>query len=430
MPIALKEYPKYSEYKESGIDWLGKIPRSWGTIPIWIMLSIGRGRVISNEEILDNQGGFPVYSSQTENDGILGFINTYDFDGEYITWTTDGANAGTVFCRKGKFNCTNVCGTLKDKRLKKIDLQFMTYALNCATKYYVRYDINPKLMNNVMAGIRIQVPTYEEQHNITDFLDHKTSKIDQLIEKKQRLVELLKEKRSALINNAVTKGLDPNAKMKDSGIEWIGKIPEKWDTKRLKYISDTRVSNVDKKSEDEISVKLCNYIDVYNHEFIDENIEFMVATATPIQVRKFQLRTKDVIITKDSEEADDIGVSAYVRLGMTTNIVCGYHLALITAKESILLGKYLFRFFQAKCAKDYFEMFANGITRFGLDTYSIINTVILLPKTEEQLMIVNFLDKEIEKIDKAIVKIDAQIEKLKEYRIALISEAVTGKIKI
>ena len=88
---------RYPEYKESGVEWIGEIPRHWETKAVWMMFRLGRGRVISNEEMGTNPGQYPVYSSQTENEGIMGYIDTYDFDGDYITWTTDGAKAGTVF---------------------------------------------------------------------------------------------------------------------------------------------------------------------------------------------------------------------------------------------------------------------------------------------------------------------------------------------
>ena len=193
-----------------------------------------------------------------------------------------------------------------------------------------------------------------------------------------------------------------NISFKSSDNDWLGDIPERWEMKRLKYISYTRVSNVDKKSEDEIPVRLCNYIDVYKNEFINENIEFMLATATRRQVDSFELKNGDVIITKDSETPDDIGISAYVDLEDTRNIVCGYHLALSTPFDPVLLGKYLFRLFQSNIFRSYFEVSSNGITRYGLDTYSILNAKILLPSFSEQLRIADFLDRETGKIDKLI----------------------------
>src|SRR6202011_3685441 len=116
--------------KDSGVEWLGEIPTHWEVRAIWTLFSLGRGRVISHEEISENHGRYPVYSSQTEADGVMGYLATYDFDGEYLTWTTDGAKAGTVFTRKGRFNCTNVCGTLKARRSDQISLHFIRDALN------------------------------------------------------------------------------------------------------------------------------------------------------------------------------------------------------------------------------------------------------------------------------------------------------------
>ncbi len=222
----MKTLRPYPEYKPSGLQWLGEIPAHWGLAAVWTRFELGRGRVISNEKIQDNAGQLPSVSSQTENDGVMGGINTYDFDGEYLTWTTDGAKAGTVFHRKGRFNCTNVCGTLRSRAKSDVP-GFFCHALNRATSWFVRHDINPKLMNNVMARIRVQIPPPAEQHTIAVFLDRETARIDRLVAKKERLIELLQEKRTALISHAVTKGLNPNAPMKDSGVEWLGEDSER-----------------------------------------------------------------------------------------------------------------------------------------------------------------------------------------------------------
>ena len=139
----------------------------WTACIIQDIAEIGRGRVISSVEI-DRQKHprYPVYSSQTSNNGIMGYLDNYMFDGEYITWTTDGANAGTVFYRKGKFNCTNVCGTLKI--LPKFDCYFVSLVLQQATQKYVSSNLaNPKLMNNTMASIKIRMPNIETQKQLS-----------------------------------------------------------------------------------------------------------------------------------------------------------------------------------------------------------------------------------------------------------------------
>jgi type I restriction enzyme S subunit len=193
--------------KDSGIEWLGEVPAHWNIMPVWLLFELGRGRVISHNEIADNPGPYPVYSSQTQNDGAMGQIGTFDYDGDYLTWTTDGAHAGTVFQRRGRFNCTNVCGTLK-ARSNMVSLDYACRAIQSATGYFVRHDINPKLMNNVMSGIRIPVPPDEEQAGIV-------SRVAELVETAERLsaemgkaIFLLQERRSALISAAVTGQID------------------------------------------------------------------------------------------------------------------------------------------------------------------------------------------------------------------------------
>ena len=143
--------------------------------PKWLTMEkichISRGKVISKEFIRDNPGEYPVYSSQTEEYGVLGYINGYEYDGNYLTWTTDGANAGTIFYRCGRFNITNVCGLLKPK-INGINLRYLYYILTItADKYVSRGMGNPKLMSNVMAQIKIPVPPLSEQARIVSILD-------------------------------------------------------------------------------------------------------------------------------------------------------------------------------------------------------------------------------------------------------------------
>ena len=231
------------EHKISKFQWFNEIPSHWKESKISYLFEIGRGRVISGSELKED-GLYPVYSSQTKNNGCMGMIDTYDFDDDLLTWTTDGANAGTVFIRSGKFNCTNVCGTLKP--VVDADLKYYYYYLQFVTQFYKRPDTNgAKIMNNEMASVHALIPPVSEQSQIAAFLDQKTAQIDTIIEKKQKLLQLLEEKKKSIINEAVTKGLNPNVPMKDSGIEWIGDIPESWEVKDLKYLTDNPDSSLD-----------------------------------------------------------------------------------------------------------------------------------------------------------------------------------------
>ena len=192
--------------KPSGVEWLGDVPEHWERRAVWQLFEIGRGKVTSHEYIANHSGSFPLYSSQTANDGVMGHIDTFMFDGDFLTWTTDGAHAGTVFRRSGKFNCTNVCGTLFPKT--QFDLDFMRMAIASETKRQVRLDINPKLMNNMMARIRVSVPPYDEQVRITKCVQGIAKPSDSVIEQAQLQVGFLREYRTRLIADVVTGKFD------------------------------------------------------------------------------------------------------------------------------------------------------------------------------------------------------------------------------
>lgn len=194
---------KNVKLKPSGIDWIGDIPEHWEVKRVKEMFDVGRGRAISQNELIEG-GRYPVFSSQTENYGCLGYINTYDFNTNLLTWTTDGVNAGTVFMRSGKFNCTNICGTLLPNS-KTIHLEFMKYSVQESTKHNKRIDTNgAKIMSNEMRIIFVVYPPFTEQTAIAEYLDEKTSKIDQITTNLSQQIEALKELRKTLINEVVT----------------------------------------------------------------------------------------------------------------------------------------------------------------------------------------------------------------------------------
>ena len=196
------------ELVKSGVEGLQEIPKHWKVKPVWKLFELGRGRVISHEDIREIPGPYPVYSSQTEDDGVLGYIATYDYDGRYLTWTTDGANAGAVFLRNGRFNCTNVCGTLRPIKSIEGTIDYVCSALNIATVRFVRHDINPKLMNNVMAAIRVPFPPRDERKIISEFIGRETAQIDTLMNKVRDAIGRLKDLRTSLISAAVTGKID------------------------------------------------------------------------------------------------------------------------------------------------------------------------------------------------------------------------------
>ena len=211
---------------------------------------------------------------------------------------------------------------------------------------------------------------------------------------------------------------------KPSGVEWLGEIPAHWEVKRLKSLASVKLSNVDKKSEEgQSSVGLCNYVDVYYNERISSEIDFMVATASEDQIRRFSLHRGDVLITKDSESWTDIAVPALVMQDLP-DVICGYHLAHIRPGDNCD-GAFLSRALSAVGPRNQYEVAANGITRFGLTGDAIREGVFPLPPLPEQRAIAAFLDRETARIDALVSKKERLIALLQEKRTALITRAVT-----
>jgi type I restriction enzyme S subunit len=217
----------------------------------------------------------------------------------------------------------------------------------------------------------------------------------------------------------------PYPEYRESGLPWLAEVPVHWDIQRLKHISSVTLSSVDKrKIEGERPVHLCNYVDVYYNDYITADLEFMEATASPEEVRRFTLKEGDVIITKDSESWDDIAVSAYVPSDLE-GVLCGYHLALIRPDQQVIDSKYLFQSFCASRINEQFTVEATGITRYGLAKHWIDNASFLVPPLPEQRAIAAFLDHQTAKIDALTAEQRRLIELLQERRVALISHAVT-----
>jgi len=207
--------------------------------------------------------------------------------------------------------------------------------------------------------------------------------------------------------------------------EKFNEIPLEWEIYKLGQVSNIYPSNVDKKEkEGEIKVGLCNYTDVYNNSEITSNLDFMTATAKKSEIDKFQLKEGDIIITKDSESWDDIGVPAYVAENMG-KVICGYHLAYIDPHR--LHGKYLYYFIQSDAGSHHFHVEANGVTRYGITMKGIKTAPVLAPPKYDQEQIIKFLDSELEKIESLISKKKLLLDLLLEKEQTLITKLVSGK---
>ena len=216
----------------------------------------------------------------------------------------------------------------------------------------------------------------------------------------------------------------PYTACRPSGVPCLGDVPAHWDVRRLRTVADMRVSNVDKHvSEGELPVRLCNYVDVYKNDHITHEIAFMRATASTDEVERFRLKRGDVLITKDSETWDDIGVPALVTES-ADDLVCGYHLALLRPSKEIL-GAYLARALQTGGVARQFHVRANGVTRYGLTQAGIQSVQVPLPPPDEQAAIVGYLDAADQRIRAYVSAKERLIALLEEERQAVIHRAVT-----
>ena len=216
----------------------------------------------------------------------------------------------------------------------------------------------------------------------------------------------------------------PYPAYKPSGVPWLGDVPEHWKVRRLRTIAEMRVSNVDKHTRgDEIPVRLCNYVDVYKYDRITSTMPFMTATASRDEIERFRLEPGDVLITKDSETWDDIGVPALVAES-AHDLLSGYHLALLRPTTEIL-GAYLARTLQSKEIAYQFHIRANGVTRFGLTHTGIKSVCIPLPPLPEQAAIVRYLDHADRRIRRYVSAKRKLIALLEEEKQAIVNQAVT-----
>ncbi|QKI82796.1 restriction endonuclease subunit S [Kroppenstedtia eburnea] len=272
-----------------------------------------------------------------------------------------------------------------------------------------------------LKGTYILVPSLNEQQAIANFLDRETEKLDRLVEKKERLIELLREKRQALITQAVTKGLNPNVPMKDSGIEWLGEVPEHWKVLKIKWLSKVKRGASPRPIEDPI--------------YFDNNGEYA-------WVRIADVTSSNMYLKKTSQTLSELGASLSVKLPpgkLFLSIAGSVGKPCISGIKCCIHDGFVYFPDLQENEKFFYYVFASGAPYGGLGklgTQLNLNTDIVgdiytgVPEIKEQLEIVKYLDNQTSKIDTLISKLQIQITKIKEYRQALISSAVTGKIDV
>ncbi|MDD2797961.1 MAG: restriction endonuclease subunit S [Bacteroidales bacterium] len=440
---------QYDKYKPSGIEWLGEIPEHWEVLRVKdLFLQINDSSADLKEDTyvpLENIESFTgrlIKRVSNENGEDTTLFKTGDillnklrpYLAKVLLAVFDGGVSGEVI----------VYRTL-NKNKNRINSKYYFYRflsqgfiskINSITDGVKMPRSNP----NKIFALNIQSPLFKEQTAIANYLDTKTTAIDRKIELLTAKADKYKALRRSLINETVCRGIPSSegftqsetlTKMKDSGIEWIGMMPEHWEVKRLKLLGNIETSSVDKKIiEEEAIVKLVNYTDVYgnNTKEIWNSDDYMIVSANNKQIKSKRLRQGNALFTPSSETIADIGVSAVIMEDLV-NTLYSYHILRFVFKRNIdlLFKKYLLN---NDIVQYYFSKSATGTTRKILGLNTFWNLPIILPPLNEQILIGKYLNEKTILIDSILVNISTQISKLTQLRKTLINDVVTGKIKV
>ncbi len=434
-------------YKKSGLDWIDAIPQHWAIMP---------NRALFFESSIKNQINEQLLSITIAN-GIITQSELLNKSSKKDSSNTDKSNYKLVEPNdiaynkmrawQGAIGVSNHRGIVSPAYIvyKPRNSQYMRYyhylfRTPSMIKEFQKwsYGITSdqwSLRSKHFRLIEIIIPPYKEQKQIVSYLDHKSRLINKFIQIKKKQIDLLKELKQAIINDVVTGKIEvstgkPYPKYKDSGIEWLGMIPEEWSVAKLRNVALVKPSGVDKKiDKTERQVRLCNYTDVYNNEYIIDDMNFMMGTVSEIEYNGFLLSKGDIVITKDSEMWNDIAVPSLVNEEVK-DLVCAYHLCIIRLKDNLIVPDFMLRALQTKTYQYQFHVAANGITRFGISKNSIKDALIAIPPKIDQLVISNFLQSFCSKIDSQIELMNKQIPVVQDLQDRLVSDVVTGKLDV
>ena len=418
-------FRRYPEYKESSVEWIGEIPRHWNLCMLKYTARLVYGDTLISENRKD--GVVPVYGSN-------GIIDTHS-SANTLSPTIIVGRKGSL----GKIQYSDVsCFVIDtayfiDRRTSQANLRWLHYVLQVLELERFRNSVLPGLNREAAEGQYVPLITAEQQAQIANFLDRKTEQIDELIRIKERRIELLQEQRTALINQAVTKGLDPNVEMKPSGIEWIEGIPKHWQVIPIKYtlqVSKDSIrtgpfgSSLKSHEFQDKGIRVYNQQSVYNEDFSKSDI--FISEEKFNELRSFMVRPKDVLITSRGT----IGKMTIVPKNGEIGVL---HPCLIRLRlnENRLIPKYLWWYVNhSSFFIESVKMESNSTTIEVIYSDTLAGVKIPIPTVKEQLEILEFLNVKIPIIDTTISNTQKKIELLKEYRQSLISEAVTGKIDV
>jgi type I restriction enzyme S subunit len=417
---------KYQSYKPSGVEWIGEIPEHWSFIKTNILTDNldGKRVPLNSEERGEMEGEYPYWGSN----GIVDYVNQFIFNEEIVLVGEDGSPffdklKDVSFYVNEPVWVNNHIHILKPK--ERILPKFLTHSFNCVDyKEYITGSTRDKLTQSDLKRISHCVPPLQEQLQIVQFLDEKTELIDKLISTKERKITLLKEQRTSLINQVVTKGLNPNVKMKESGVEWIGEIPENWIISKLKWITlEHRQGYYSSNDYDDSGYRMVRITDINDDNTITvENSPFYEIDET--DYLRFGLTNGDFLFPRTG------GVGRFGIFDSHIQSIYGSFLIRFRFTNEIIHSFIKF-YLNSSIFLTEIEKEIHGGVNKNVHVENIKDCIIVYPKsTSEQLQIVKHLDIKTKEIDDLVELEQNKIDLLKEYRQSLISEVVTGKRKV
>ena len=446
----MKRYPKY---KPSGVEWIGEIPEGWNKIKlkyIGFLYSGLSGKSGDDFKQINNPlnkpfipftniaNNFKIDPNQLESvaikeDDNQNQVKQYDLFFMMSSENYDDVGKATILLHNlGTVYLNSFCKGYRivDKNVYPLFLNFLLFndayrrRMMIEANGFTRINLKMEKVNDFL----IELPPIEEQTTIAIYLDDKTAKIDTLIEKKKKLIELLKEERTALIDQSVTRGINPNVKLKPSGIEWLVEIPEHWEVKKLKYVAKINPTsknyNFEKDSEEEIiflPMEKVSEDGIINQDVRKKIIEISSG---------FTYFEKDDIIVAKITPCFENGKAALLS-NLETNFGFGSTEFHTLRATEIVNKQFLYYLLKSARFMTIGEAFMTGSAgQKRIPTDFVKEFITPIPHIEEQHQIVQHIESETKRIDSTITKIEKEIELLAEYRTALISEIVTGKIKV
>ena len=443
-----KNSNRYDKYKDSGIEWIGEIPDSWCVRKLNSLLNaIGSGTTPKGN---DNYYDGDIYWLNTGdlNDSYISTINKTVteialqecstlkiFPKDSVVIAMYGATIGKLGILMFPATTNQACCVMSCS--EQLNNKYLFYLLFAAREFIINLSYGagqPNISQETIKSFRLSFPSIKEQEAIAGYLDRKCGAIDETIEKQKSVIEKLKEYKQSIITQAVTKGLDKSAPMKDSGIEWIGQIPQHWEVEKLKTLFNFgKGLSITKDNLTETGIPVISYGQIHSKsntgtQISEELIRYVSETYLENNIQSLVNRG-DFIFADTSEDIEGAGNCVFVDKQLT--LFAGYHSIILKNKEhDYNLGKYLSYLFKTDLWRIQVRANVNGIKVYSISQKILKQITALVPSKNEQEQIAEFLDKKCSEIDKNIEDKEKLIEKLVEYKKSLIYECVTGKRKV